>query len=104
MTVFPLPLFTFSISFSAKRQACGPEVPPLAGLRAKSIGSVILDFGLRISDFFGFLFQSAFRNLVAGPSGATEFGIRNVEFGILCFFFPFRIPHSTFRILVARPV
>jgi hypothetical protein len=27
-----------------------------------------------------------------------------VEFGILCFFFPFRIPHSTFRILIARPI
>jgi len=40
----------------------------------------------------------------AGPSGVTEFGIRNVEFGILCRFFPFRIPQSAFSILIARPV
>jgi hypothetical protein len=26
-----------------------------------------------------------------------------VEFGIFGFFFQFRIPHSTFRILIARP-
>jgi hypothetical protein len=45
MTVFPLPLFTFSISFSAKRQACGPEA---RALRAKSIGSAISDCGFRI--------------------------------------------------------
>jgi hypothetical protein len=32
-------------------------------LRAKSIAAAIADFGLRISDFFVFLFQSAFRNL-----------------------------------------
>ncbi|MCX5918840.1 MAG: hypothetical protein NTX30_19435 [Deltaproteobacteria bacterium] len=65
-------------------------------MRGKSIGPVIPDCG-----FFGFLFQSAFRNLEAGLSGATEFGIRNVEFGILFFFLT--IPHSTSRILVARP-
>jgi len=47
------------VFFSAKKQACGPEA---RALRGKSIGSVISDFGLRISDFFGFLFQSAFRN------------------------------------------
>jgi hypothetical protein len=57
-------------------------------------------FGLRISDFGFFWFsfsiripQSAFRNLQAALSGVTEFGIRNVEFGILCFFF-----HSAFYI------
>jgi hypothetical protein len=57
----------------------------------------------RISDFFGFSFsiripQSAIRNLEAGPSGDTEFGIRNVEFGIFISFFLFRVPQSTFRI------
>jgi hypothetical protein len=59
-------------------------------------------FGLRIADFgfFGFSFsiripQSAFRNLEAGLSGVTQFGIRNVEFGILTSFFhsAIRIPH-----------
>jgi hypothetical protein len=34
----------------------------------------------------------------AGPSGATQFGIRNVEFGIFTSFFSFRIPQSAFRI------
>jgi len=60
-------------------------------------------FGLRISDFgfswFSFAIripQSAFRNLEAGPSGVTEFGIRNVEFGIIFFFLA--IPHSAFYI------
>jgi hypothetical protein len=55
-------------------------------------------FGFRIADFGFFWFsfsiripQSAFRNLEAGPSGVTEFGIRNVEFGIFTSFFPFRI-------------
>jgi hypothetical protein len=33
-----LPTFTFAIPFSSQKQACGLEVPPLAGLRAKSIG------------------------------------------------------------------
>jgi len=63
----------------------------------------IADFGFRIFlVFFSIRIpQSPFRNLMAGASGATQFRIRNVEFGILCF--PFRIPHSTFRILVARP-
>jgi hypothetical protein len=51
--------FTLAIAFSAKKQACGPEG---RALRGKSIGSVISDCGFRISDFFGFLFQSAFRN------------------------------------------
>jgi hypothetical protein len=39
----------------------------------------------------------------AGPSGVTQFGIRNVEFGILCFLFS--IPHSAIGIphLKARP-
>jgi hypothetical protein len=40
----------------------------------------------------------------AGLSGVTQFGIWNVEFGIFTSFFPFRIPHSTFRISIARPV
>jgi hypothetical protein len=54
-----LPILTFAIPFSAKKQACGPEA---RALRGKSIGPVISNCGLRISDFFGFLFQSAFRN------------------------------------------
>jgi hypothetical protein len=39
----------------------------------------------------------------AGLSGVTQFGIRNVEFGILCFLFS--IPHSAIGIphLKARP-
>jgi hypothetical protein len=53
------PLPTFATVFSAKKQACGPEA---RALRAESIGSVILDFGLRISDFLAFFLQSAFRN------------------------------------------
>jgi hypothetical protein len=32
----------------------------------------------------------------AGPSGAAQFGIRNLECGILCFFFA--IPHSVFEL------
>jgi hypothetical protein len=90
-----VPPFTFLL-FCGKK-ACGLEGRALCG---KSIGSVISDCGLRISDFFGFLSiripQSAFRNLEAGPSGATECGIRNVEFGILFFFLT--IPHSAFYI------
>ncbi|MCX5918796.1 MAG: hypothetical protein NTX30_19215 [Deltaproteobacteria bacterium] len=39
----------------------------------------------------------------AGPSGVTQFGIRNVEFGIFTSFFSFRIPQSAFRNLDARP-
>jgi hypothetical protein len=39
----------------------------------------------------------------AGLSGGTQFGIRNVEFGNFTSFFPFRIPHSAFRISIARP-
>jgi hypothetical protein len=60
-------------------------------------------FGLRISDFGFFCFpfsiripQSTIRNLEAGLSGGTQFGIRNVEFGILFFFLT--IPHSAFYI------
>jgi hypothetical protein len=58
-------------------------------------------FGLRISDFLVFFFNphSAIYNpqfSEAGPPGATEFGIRNVEFGILLFFLI--IPHSAFYI------
>jgi hypothetical protein len=56
---FSLPTFTLAIAFSAKKQACGPEA---RALRGKSIGLVISDCGFRIVDFFGFLFQSAFRN------------------------------------------
>jgi hypothetical protein len=55
-----LPTFTFVMPFSSQKQACGPEARALC---AKSIGPVISDCGFRILDFFGFLFQSAFRNL-----------------------------------------
>jgi len=54
---------TFAIAIYAKKQACGPEVPPMAGLRAKNIGPAISNAGFRISNFFASLFQSAFRNL-----------------------------------------
>jgi hypothetical protein len=55
----PRNLPSFAIAVSTKKQACGPEARTF---RAKSIGPVISDCGLRISDFLGFLFQSAFRN------------------------------------------
>jgi hypothetical protein len=75
---------------SAKKQACGPEA---RALRGKSIG------GKRNpSGDHPVLPQSE-----AGLSGVTQFGIRNVEFGIFTSFFPFRIPHSAFRISIARP-
>jgi hypothetical protein len=95
----------FAIAFSAKKQACGPEA---RALRGKSIAPVISDCGFRIADFFAFLFQSAFRNLQSAiwrrayravPN--SEFGMWNSEF--FSSFLPFRIPHSTSRILVARP-
>ena len=54
---------TFAVPFSAKKQACGPEA---RALRGKSIGPGISDCGLRISDFFAFLFQSTIRNFI-GP-------------------------------------
>jgi hypothetical protein len=73
---------------SAKRLSCGQEVPPLAGLRGKSIGGTRNPPGDP-----ALLPQNA-----AGLSGVTQFGIRNVEFGILTSFFPFRIPQSAFRI------
>jgi len=85
-----LPTFTFVLFFSSKKQACGPEG---RALRAKSIGGKRNPAG----DPIGFPQNEA------GPPGVSQFGIRNVEFGILGFFFPFRIPHSTFRILIARP-
>ena len=36
--VFGLATFTFITAFTARKQAFGPEVPPLAGLRGKNIG------------------------------------------------------------------
>jgi hypothetical protein len=55
-----LPTSTFAIPFSTKKQGCGPEA---RALRGKSIGLPISDFELRISDFLGSCFHSAFRNL-----------------------------------------
>jgi hypothetical protein len=84
--------FHFLLFFSAKKQACGPEARALNG---KSIGPGISDCGLRISDFLGFLFQSAFRNRHSAiwrrayralPN--SEFGMWNSEFLLL-----FSIPH-----------
>jgi hypothetical protein len=73
----------------------GPEA---RALRAKTIGPVISDCGLRISDFFGFLFQSAFRNRHSAiwwrAYRAPQ--IRNVELGISWFLFS--IPHSALSI------
>jgi hypothetical protein len=69
--------------FSAKEQACGPDA---RALRGKSIG------GKRIPAGDPILFPQR----EAGLSGATEFGMRNVEFGILLFFLI--IPHSAFYI------
>jgi hypothetical protein len=66
-------------------------------------------FGLRISDFFGFLFQSAFRNLQSAiwrraqralPN--VEFGMWNSEFLLLFFHSAFRNRHSAFK-WPARP-
>jgi hypothetical protein len=57
---FSLSTFTFAIASSAKKQACGPEARAVG---VKNIGFPISDFELRISDFLGFCFQSAFRNL-----------------------------------------
>ena len=65
----PLPIFTFAIFFSAAKQACGPEVPPLAGLRGKSIG------GKRIPPGD----PTVFPQNEAGPPGNSnsECGFRN---------------------------
>ena len=82
--------FPFAILFPVEKQACGPEA---RALRGKSIG------GKRI--FSGD--PPVLPQTEAGPSGVTEFGIRNVEFGIFTSFFPFRIPQSAFRNLYARP-
>jgi hypothetical protein len=90
---FSLPTFTFALAFSAKKQACGPEA---RALRGKSIGSAISDCGFRISDFFGFLLQSAFRNRHSAIWGRAYRALPNSEFGILCFFFS--ILHSAFYI------
>jgi hypothetical protein len=65
---------------AAKKQACGPEV---RALRGKSIGGK----GIPAGDPIGFPQGEA------GLSGFAKFGIRNVEFGIICF--PFC--HSAFR-------
>jgi hypothetical protein len=67
--------------FSAEEQACGPEA---RALRGKSIG------GKRIPAGDPILFPQR----EAGLSGAPEFGIRDVEFGILLFFLI--ILHSAF--------
>jgi hypothetical protein len=80
-----LPTFTFVTPFSSQKQACGPEARALC---AKSIGG-------KRNPLEG---APVFPQDGAGPSGVTEFGIRNVEFGILTSFFPFRIPQSAFRI------
>jgi hypothetical protein len=74
-----------AIHYSAKKQACGAEA---RAFRAKSIGGKRNPFGD----------TPVFPQNGAGPSGVTEFGIRNVEFGIFAPFFPFRIPQSAFRI------
>ena len=37
-----LPTFTFATLFPVGKQTCGPGVPPLAGLRTKSIGGKII--------------------------------------------------------------
>jgi len=86
-----LPTFTFVPFFSAKKQACGPEG---RALRVKSIGGK-----RKPSEDLIVLPQSQ-----AGPSGVpnSEFGMWNSEF--LGSFLPFRIPHSTFRISIARPI
>jgi hypothetical protein len=64
-----------------EKQACGPEA---RALREKSIGPVISDCGFRISDFFGFLLQSAIGipQFGGGPIGQCKFGMRISEFGI----------------------
>jgi hypothetical protein len=72
---------TFPIHYSSERQACGPEA---RAFRAKSIGGKRNPFGD----------TPVFPQNGAGPSGVTQFGIRNVEFGIFTSFFSFRIPHS----------
>jgi hypothetical protein len=85
-----LPPFTFATLFPVEKKACGPGA---RALRTKSIG------GKRIRKGDPLVLPQG----EAGLSGATEFGIRNVEFGIYTSFFPFRIPQSAFRIQIARP-
>jgi hypothetical protein len=80
-----LPTFTFTILFLGKKQACGPEA---RALRGKNIGGK----GNPLGD------PPVLPQNEAGPSGVTEFGNRNVEFGIFTSFFPFRIPQSAYRI------
>ncbi|MBP1724228.1 MAG: hypothetical protein H6Q44_1933 [Deltaproteobacteria bacterium] len=78
------PTFTLMTPFSARKQACGPEVPPLAGLRAKSIDPVISGCRFSISDFLGSLFQSAIGipqfggGLLGCPAGRPYIGIGKV--------------------------
>jgi len=59
---------------------------------------------LSIFTFVSFFYA---KKHACGPEGRvllnSEFGIRNVEFGIFIPFFPFRIPQSAFRNLVAGP-
>jgi len=95
-----LPTFTFAIPFSAENQACGPEA---RALRGKSIGPGISDCGFGISDFLGFLFQSAFRNRHSAiwwrahrALANSEFGMWNSEFFASFFHSAFRILHSAF--------
>jgi hypothetical protein len=78
------------MSFSAKKQACGPEA---RALRGKSIGPVISDCGFQISDFWGLLFQSAFRNRHSAICRRAYRALPNSEF-----FASFSIPHSAFYI------
>jgi len=58
----------------------------------------IADCGLRISDFFGFLFQSAFRNPHSAFWWRAYRVPLNSECGIRNFYFFFPIPHSAIGI------
>jgi len=82
-----LPTFTFLIPFSSPKQACGPEARAWC---AKSIGG-------KRNPLEG---TPVFPQDGAGPSGVTQFGIRNVEFGIFTPFFhsAFRNRHSAFKL------
>jgi hypothetical protein len=82
--------FTFVLFFSARKQACGLEA---RAFRGKSIGGKRNALGD----------PSVLPQNEAGRSGVpnSEFGMWNSEF--LGSFLPFRIPHSTFRISIARP-
>jgi hypothetical protein len=87
----PIPLVHFCCSLFCEKAGLWPGRKGVTRKkhRPRHFGFFWFSFSIHIP-------QSAFRNLEAGLSGATQFGIRNVEFGIS--WFHFAIPHSALYI------